>query len=173
MSEKIQNKINSDPKFDYIIKDILNSSNFNQIKAIKHHNSTDRFSHCLNVSYRAYKMARLFKCDTVSAARGGLLHDYFFENSHDCNNAKERINLMTKHHSEYALINSKRDFLLNEIEEDAIISHMYPVSRKRPKYKESWIVLLADDFVSIGEKNYSFRYAFNILTIFIVNSLFK
>ncbi len=36
------------------------------------------------------------------------------------------------------------DFSINKIEEDIILKHMFPLNIDIPKYRESWIVTVAD-----------------------------
>lgn len=172
MSEKLSNRIHNDLYFDYLVKDIINNEEFLKIKDIPHHNTTDRYSHSLSVSYYAYRISKLFNVDVRSVARAGLLHDFYFEIPYECKN-KERIKLLTKEHPQIAYKNSKKNFEINIIEEDAIKSHMYPLNLSLPRYKESWIVSLSDKFVSFKEASHSFRYAFNIITVFLLNWLLK
>ena len=173
MSEKLSKKIKSDLCFEYLIKDIINNEKYLMIKDIPHHGTTDRYTHCIKVSYRAYKIAKFLKADEKSVARSGLLHDFYYEIPYDCDNAHERMKLMAKEHPYLAVENSKKYFDINHIEEDAIISHMYPANLTLPKYKESWIVSFADKAVSLVELSYRFRYSFNIMTLFFINWLMK
>ncbi len=173
MSEKLSKKIKSDLYYDYLVKDIINNNNFNKIKNIPHHNTTDRYTHSLNVSYFAYRIARTFGGDLKVVARSGLLHDFFYEIPKDCLKAKERIKLTAKDHPEIAMLNAQKEFGINEIEANAIVSHMYPLNSSVPKHKESWIINLADKLVTIKEVSYSFKYAVNIFSIFILNWLIK
>ena len=51
------------------------------------------------------------------------------------------------------MCHSEKHFSLTPKEKDIIVSHMFPVAPTRvPKYLESWIVDLVDDFVSITEE---------------------
>lgn len=56
------------------------------------------------------------------------------------------------YHPEYALENAKKYFELSSLEEDIIVSHMFPIGKHVPKYFESWLVDIVDDFASIYEK---------------------
>ena len=87
--------------------------------------------------------------DYVSATRAALLHDYFTNKElYNDNSFKRGIK-----HPQIALYNAKEEFEINEIEENAIISHMFPLSKSIPKFKESWI-LTAVAFTS--DKLYAF-----------------
>ncbi len=173
MSDKLSKKIKSDLYYDYLIKDIINNENYLMIKDIPHHGATDRYSHCLKVSYRAYKLAKFFNADEKVAARSGLLHDFYYEIPLECEKANERMKLMAKEHPNIAVYNSKKNFDINHLEEDAIKSHMYPLNLTVPKYKESWLVSLADKAVSIVEVSHRFKYSLNILTLFLMNWLLR
>lgn len=173
MSEKLSKKIKSDLYYDYLIKDILNNDHYQLIKDISHHGSTDRYSHCLSVSYRAYKIAKIFGGDLRIIARSGLLHDFYYEKTSDFSSKLSKIKLLIRQHPSLAVINAKKEFNINDREENAIISHMYPVNFCLPRYKESWIVAIADKIVSFGEVGHRFKYSFNMIVLFIVNQIFK
>jgi uncharacterized protein len=50
-----------------------------------------------------------------------------------------------------AVANAKKYFSINEIEEDIIKKHMWPLTLIPPKYKESFIVSFADKYLSSKE----------------------
>ena len=64
---------------------------------------------------------------------------------------KEKLTLFSTGHPSIALNNANKYFDINEKEENIIASHMFPISKKIPKYTESWIVSIVDKFYSIGE----------------------
>ena len=131
------------------ISGILDNDEVNSLIDYKHHHFTTRFQHSLNVSYYSYCLCRYFGWDYRSAARAGLMHDlYFFENTSIDENGQK---LLKKHPFE-ALRNSERIFNLNDIEQDAIVNHMWPcVSISRPKFKESLAVSFSDKFCAVME----------------------
>ena len=47
--------------------------------------------------------------------------------------------------------NAIREYDLNPIEENVIVSHMYPMGKVRPNCKESWLVSCVDKSVAIYE----------------------
>ena len=79
-----------------------------------------------------------------------------------------RFNTLVNH-PKYALKNATDNFYLTDLERDIIVSHMFPVSVKPPKYAESWVVNLVDDVVAIAEVSYKARnkvsYALNFALI--------
>jgi uncharacterized protein len=87
------------------------------------------------------------KFDYLSAARGGMLHDFFLYDWH-----------ITKHgglhgftHSAAALENADRLFCLNDLEKDIILKHMWPLTIRMPRYKESFVVLIIDKYCASME----------------------
>ena len=115
------------------------------------HGSTSTLDHCIRVSYRSYKIAKVFKMDYKSAARAGLLHDLFLYDWHN----QPRKKLLEKHgytHPRTALNNAINNFELNNREKDIILKHMWPLTlRSVPKYKESFLVSMVDKCSSCGE----------------------
>lgn len=112
------------------------------------HSDINCFEHSLNVSYISYLICRYLGFDYKSAARGGLLHDFFL---YDWHNTKPENGLHGLVHPRIALNNAMERFILNEIEMDIIEKHMWPLTIKLPKYKETYVVLLADKYCSIME----------------------
>ena len=71
-------------------------------------------------------------------------------------------------HPEYALANSKKYFELSKLEEDIIVSHMFPIGKHVPKYIESWIVDLVDDVAAVYEKTAIVRKQLSTATCFLL-----
>ena len=143
-------------RYDSIIhlygEDILNSEGMNDSKKYIQHGDTSVYDHCVSVADMSLKIANtlnLKNYNTVTLVRGSLLHDYFLYDWHE---KDESHRLHGYHHSEKALSNAKRDFELDEVEEDMIRSHMFPLNiSKVPRHKESVILCLADKLVSAAE----------------------
>ena len=104
--------------------------------------------------------------EQLEATRAELLHDFFLEETKDMNQHQA-----LRKHPEYALKNAKKYFELSPMQEDIILKHMYPITYKMPKYKESWIVDIIDDYCSLYERTYSInnelRTAYTFLFIFL------
>lgn len=161
-----------DVEYLQIVKEILNNDNFNQIKNIKHHNS-NRLDHSLKVSYYAYTIAKFLRLDFEQVARAGLLHDFYLEKVSDRVKVKDKIKLFTFEHPQDAVDNSLKFFCLTEKEKDIILTHMFPLDFRIPKYLESWVVNMTDSMVSINEFalkfKYQISYATNVYILFILN----
>ena len=74
-----------------------------------------------------------------------------------------KYNKFLKEHPSLALINSKEYFDVNNIEENIIMTHMFPITKEKPKYKESKIVCICDKLVSFYE---FFRFELGITYVF-------
>lgn len=147
------------------VYDILENNEFQEMKTIIHHES-NRLDHCLRVSYYSYKLAKFFKLDDTKVARAALLHDFFLEKNENTGIKKRMVTMF--YHPEYALENAKKYFELSPIEEDIIVSHMFPIGRHIPKYFESWLVDLVDDIVAVFEKATVVRGQLSTATCFLV-----
>ena len=154
------NNIIKDKEYYNIVKDILENDNFNRIKECKHHGGT-RLDHSINVSYKTYLKAKKYKLDYVSVARAGLLHDFFITDELTKKERKKRLII----HPYKALENANKYFELNKLEENIIVSHMFPsLPQKLPKYKESLLVSITDKIVATKELYHSYgRTTFNKL----------
>lgn len=150
-----------------LVKDILDKKEFKEIDTIAHHGTT-RYNHSLRVSYYAYKIAKKFRLDYVKVARAGLLHD-FFMSSPDRTKLERMLSTFT--HPKYAYRNASSMFDLSDMEKDIIISHMFPVNYRIPKYLESWLVSFIDKGVAtyefFGVCKHAYKYAVNFIAIVI------
>ena len=163
----MQNKSKVNISFDDIAKDIINTKKFNELKNESHHGIT-RFLHVMRVSKYTYKISKLLNMDYVSATRAALLHDYF--TGSDFNGIKGIKKGIV--HPDIAYENAKKEFKINEIEKNAIISHMFPLGIKIPKYKESWVLTLTDKSVATYEyTKYKLKNSLTLYAIFLINML--
>ena len=139
---------------------------YRELKSVVHHGN-NRLDHIKRVSKMSFYISKFLKLDYVSCTRGALLHDFF--TSDDIRRRDGKYTKFLKDHPAIALENSKKYFKLNEIEEDIIINHMFPVVKGKPKYAESKIVCASDKLVSIYELfRYQFRFSINILILFFI-----
>ena len=133
------------------IQDIYEHEEFLKLKEYFHHNSSIYY-HVHEVAYLSYRICKYLKLDYRSAARGALLHDFFLYDwrNHDVPDLpREKFHGLA--HPAIALGNAKKHFSLNEVEEDIIRKHMWPLTLVPPKYKESFIVSFADKYLSSKE----------------------
>ena len=147
------------------VNDILENKEFQKMENILHHEG-NRLDHSIRVSYYSYLLAKALKLDSNKVARAALLHDFFLEENEGATKKKKIITMLK--HPEYALSNSKKYFELSPLEEDIILSHMFPVGKNIPKYFESWMVDIVDDIASIYEKSAVIRKQLSTATCFLV-----
>jgi uncharacterized membrane protein len=155
LSETIESVINNrkaaDQEYMHIVSDILDHNVFKQLENFFHHNSSI-YEHAKVVSYASYKICKFLNLDYRSAARGGLLHDFFLYDWR--NHAEPDLPKEIYHgraHPKIALDNSMKHFVLNEVEKDIIVKHMWPLTFIPPKYQESYVVTFADKYISSRE----------------------
>ena len=86
--------------------------------------------------------------DARSAARGGLLHDLFLYDPRDRDSYQGPHNLA---HPRAALENARQYFALSELEEEIILTHMFPVGTAMPRHLESLAVCLVDKYCAVNE----------------------
>lgn len=131
-----------------IIDDILKNEEVKKLRLYKHHYSYTRLEHSLSVSYYSYLICKFLHRDYISAARAGLLHDLFF---YDCESKETRPKNHIKNHPMVSLENANKLFSLNKKEQDIILKHMWPITRKTPKYIESFVVTFVDKYCAFRE----------------------
>jgi len=157
----------TDEEFERIVSLILEIEEFNRLKFITHHGIT-RYDHSMRVAYFSYKVSKALKLDYKEVTEAALLHDFFLDEV----NHESRVERL-RHHPECAVKNASKYIDLTEKQVDIIKTHMFPVTFAPPKYLESWIVDLVDDFAAVYEGCYrmhmEFRSAMFLFMFFVVN----
>lgn len=146
--EKLYSKMDS--QYLYIVQEILNNEEFKKRLQYHHHENRSVYTHSLVVSFYSYKVAKKLKLDYESAAIGGLLHDFYYEDWQK-NPKKGLKNLHGIIHAYQALENSRKifpEYMTDKIS-DIILKHMFPLNIRPPKYLEGWIITLVDKTVSL------------------------
>lgn len=134
-------------------EEILTHPRFRDQKDFIHHKDITLFDHSIEVAYGAYRVAKKMHLDIGAVVRGALLHDFFLYDWH-VEGRKESKPLFKKHgftHARTAYDNASQFFDLSKKERDIILKHMFPLNIRPPRYLESWVVNLVDDFTSIRE----------------------
>ena len=101
---------NDDIEYMEIVSEILKNREFNKLKDFTHHKTT-RMEHSKRVAYLSYRICKKLDLDYVSAARGGMLHDFFL-NRYTAKNTNKLI----RNHPKIASTNAKKHFNLNKKE---------------------------------------------------------
>ena len=152
-------------EYNNIYKEFEENPEFKKLSENIHHGLT-RLEHVNRVAKWSFYMSKILKLDTISTTRGALLHDFFTSDNINRENYKDFL----KEHPLIALENSKKYFKINKIEEDIIIKHMYPITRKKPIYKESRLVSVVDKVVSCYEAlRFQTTTAIGITILFLYN----
>jgi uncharacterized protein len=134
-------------QYNQCVKDLMASNSVNSMSQFVQHGKVTCLEHCKYVSFNSYAICKFMGLDYRSAARGGLLHDYFLYDWHD--SSPYRFHGLR--HPKQALLNAKRDFELNATEVDIIKKHMWPLTLLPPRYLEAFIVGIVDKYCTISE----------------------
>lgn len=140
--------------------DILSSDGMQSEKQFMQHGSVSVYEHSVAVTRMALAAAAFLRrlrvhVDERALVRGALLHDYFLYDWH-VPDKSHRLHGFT--HARRALENAERDFVLGEIERNMILTHMFPLNLRPPKYRESVILCLADKICATRETLSPSRY---------------
>lgn len=150
-------------EFNKCIEDLVDLPDILQLDKFYQHINTSRLQHSINVAYYSFVVCKKLNLDYRSAARAGLLHDLFL---YDWRTNKQPEGYHAKAHPIVALKNAKKNTTLNEIEADAIVNHMWPLTPTLPKFKESYIVSFVDKYCACCEiSDFYFTKSVSALTI--------
>ncbi len=176
MTENLEIKILNDFNYYEIIKNIIETDEFQSLKRINQHGTT-RYFHSIRVSYYSYLIAKKLKMDTMSVSRAGMLHDFFFLTTTDSKRIKNKLDIFTFKHGKLAASNANISYKINKKEKNIIESHMFPFCTSLPKYKESFLICLVDKCCATAEFLKTWRYELsyipNVLMILLINKLFS
>ncbi|MBI9095056.1 MAG: HD domain-containing protein [Sphaerochaeta sp.] len=137
-------------EFILLVDDILHNQEFIKLKGFFHH-TNHIYDHVIRVSYISYVIAKALRLDYRSAARGGLLHDFFLYDWRERKTNDSNKSLHGREHPHIALANARGQFDVSDLEADIIVKHMFPKTRQIPRYKESFVVSLSDKFSAVFE----------------------
>lgn len=142
-------EILKDEEYLSLISDLLRQPKVIQMRQYRQHHNVNCFDHCLFVSYNTYLICKKNNLDYVSAARAGMLHDLFLYDWRKRENGRKGHHAFT--HPKEALRQALTITDLNDKEQDIIKNHMWPVTPKFPKYKETYIITLVDKYFAVAE----------------------
>jgi len=147
---KLRLEPDSSDDMEYLdcIRDLIGHQTVRSMKNYIQHGDVDCLGHSLYVSYCSYLVCRRLGLDYRSAARGGLLHDFFL---YDWHVEKPYRGLHGLEHPRIALQNANQYFRMNEMEKDIICKHMWPLTITPPKYMETLIVIVVDKYCAFME----------------------
>lgn len=140
---KARNEWRNDKEYVALVADLLRQPAVQKLANYTQHHHSDRLQHSIAVSYDSYRIAKQLHLDYVSTARAGLLHDLFY---YDWRTTKFDLGTHAFIHPRVALRNAEKLTRLNSKERDIILKHMFGATLAVPKYAESLIVSLVDDY---------------------------
>ena len=129
------------------VEELLFSSQVQHMKSIRHHPGVSCYEHSVFVSYVAWYLADRWGADARTAARAGLLHDLYLYDPRTLPSYRQCFaHPVAALKNAWALCGS-----LTPMEENIIISHMWPLARRMPRYREALVVNLADKLCATAE----------------------
>lgn len=130
--------------------EILSSETVRSMDRFMQHGGFSTLQHSISVAYYSYWLCRRLhlKVDARSLIRGALLHDLFLYDWHIHRPVKGLHGLT---HPYTALRNAQRLFALNETERDIIVSHMWPLTGRVPRRRETAVVCAVDKWRAVAE----------------------
>lgn len=140
-----------DAIFRDILTEICRNSRMLESGHYIQHGTTSVFRHSVAVAYVSFWIACRMRItvEQKTLIRGALLHDYFLYDWHEKDDSHKWHGFF---HAKKAWENALRDIPdLNAREQDMIRRHMFPLNPIPPRYRESWILCLADKICSSGE----------------------
>lgn len=134
-----------------IVLPYLNDVSWLQMRDIVHHKYTNRLMHCMHVSYLCFLYAYRHHWDYISAAIGGLLHDFVLFNKKDYRVTSVK-RIWCFYHPQAALQMSEAKYVLTDKVRDMIAKHMFPAAFAFPRYKETWLIVYWDKYCAVRER---------------------
>jgi Predicted HD superfamily hydrolase len=135
-------------EFYNCVKDLISNKKLLELDNFTQHIKTSRLQHSINVAYYSFIVCKFFGLDYKSAARAGLLHDFYL---YDWREQKQPEGYHAKAHPIIAKRNAQTITNLNKIEENCILRHMCPLTPIPPKYAESIILSIIDKYCASFE----------------------
>ncbi|WP_461213229.1 HD domain-containing protein [Lacticaseibacillus sp. GG6-2] len=138
----------TDAEYRGYVDDLLAEPAVQKLANYTQHHYSNRLDHCISVSYQSYLLGKKWHLNVRALARAGLLHDLFY---YDWRVTKFDLGTHAYIHPRIALRNAEKLTDLTPMEKDIIIKHMWGATLGVPKYKESFVVSLVDDYAAMDE----------------------
>lgn len=120
---------------------ITGTERYRLLKKIPRHGGSNTFDHSVRVARIAERLSVVFRISPESAVKTGLLHDFCLVNTH--RDHEKRDEWYCFYHPKDAVENAA-GYDLTEVEKQAILSHMWPLSKHMPKSREAWVLTISD-----------------------------
>lgn len=141
-------------KFIRSLHELMQQEKLLEMEKFIQHGNTTTLTHCFVVAYYSYCLALLLpiRFRYKSMIRGAMLHDFYLYDWHDPDPVHRLHGFF---HPRFALDNARKHFILNSVEEDIILTHMWPLTlRAVPRCREALLVCMVDKFCSLAETLY-------------------
>ncbi len=135
--------------FETLADPILNSPNYQILKTFIQHGQVTTYDHCVRVARTAFNLNRALHAgaEEKELVEACLLHDYYLYDWHHSGD-----HLHGYHHPFIAAENASRDFQADQLVQEAIRTHMWPLNIRRiPHSKTGWLLTLSDKICSLDE----------------------
>lgn len=135
-------------EFFHIISDYLREPKILELDNFIQHCHTTRLLHCVNVSFLTYRECKLHQLNWVQAVDAALLHDFFLYDWRNLENPKQ---CHAYAHPVAALENARQLMSLSSLQENIILSHMWPLTVCKPSSPEAKVVTKMDKYATAME----------------------
>nr|WP_276020318.1 phosphohydrolase [Acetivibrio straminisolvens] len=150
-------------RFVELTKDYFESDVVKQMDKYIHHGTTTTLQHCENVAWISYLVNKKLKLNANEKELIGvaMLHDLFLYDWHDGEPCRKTHGF---DHPEIACNNAIKHFGIPEKQQQAILSHMWPLNiTKIPKSRVALIICMVDKYCALMEtirlnKRFGLRY---------------
>ncbi len=130
------------------ISDLIIHPQVQSMSKFYQHRRVSCLEHSFNVSYLSFYICKHLHLNYRSAARAGLLHDFFLYDWHD---PGKPVNFHGYRHPYVARDNAKKYFEISLLEEKIILRHMWPFTPIPPLRPEAFIVSMVDKYCTVLE----------------------
>lgn len=139
-------------EFVCLVRDILHSKEFREMKRYRHHVKGNLYDHSVKVAYLCYRHHKRhgLKIDIADFVRGALLHDYYLYDLHE-EGASHRLHWLR--HPARALQNAMEHYPgLTGAQQDMIRRHMFPLTPTPPQTGAGWLVCFYDKVAAVSDR---------------------
>lgn len=138
-------------QFIELIKDFYESDVVKQMDKFIQHGTTTTLEHCENVAWISYLINEKLhlNANEKELVEAAMLHDLYLYDWHE-DDSSHRLHGL--YHPDVACDNAIEHFGISEKEQEAIRSHMWPLTiTKIPKSREALIICIADKYCALIE----------------------
>ena len=138
-------------RFDEIVKGYMASPDVASMANYMQHGDTDTLGHSENVAWVSFLVNEKLhlNANEKKLVEAALLHDFYLDDWHDGKPERRRHGF---DHPGIASENAKELFDVSEVVQNAIRSHMWPLTVKKvPKSREAAILCLGDKYCALVE----------------------